>query len=101
MRGSQLDEPIPCMVWSESGTELRIEGGEEVASRSLPPGWQIGFYERLTVPASFIREVGSIQLVVEPHFWLRLEGDILDAVSGRLAVLPPNNAPQATRETRA
>lgn len=100
IRRSQLDEPIPCVVWSESGAALRMVGGNGVASYSLPPGWEVGFYEKATLTPGVTREVDGIQLVIEPQYWSRLADHTLDAVSGRLMVVP-NNALQATRETRA
>jgi hypothetical protein len=101
MRRSQLDHPIPCVVWSQSGVELRIQGDREVASGSLAAEWLVGFYERTTVPPDCMHEVDSIQLVVESRYWMRLADHTLDVVSGRLVVLPPNNALQTTCETHA
>jgi hypothetical protein len=92
IRSSHLNEPVPCVVWSEAGAALRIVGGTELESRSLPPAWEIGFYEAAAVPPAFIREVDGERIVVEPQYWERLIDHTLAVDSGKLVVLAPNSA---------
>jgi hypothetical protein len=95
-RNSNLNEPVPCVVWAEAGVALRILGGSELESRSLSAGWEVGFYEDSAATRAFTREVDGVRIVVEPQYWERLMGHTLDVDSGRLVVLPPRNAPQST-----